>query len=465
MQLFLKQLKNKNVHLVGVTGSEGSNILRLLTKNHIRDITSHDFIDKSNLEKNYKLWHKGLSTLSRNELFHEFKRDLSKTIFQYGTNYLKNILQADLVFVPQSWRLYKENKLLWQAKEKNIPFYSITRIYLDYAPCHIIGVTGTVGKGSTAWLIVQLLQKAKRKVYFAGNESWRLQVADKLEGLAEEDYLVLEISHRQLQDGFSKAPNIAIFTNLYPNHLDEINWQSYKELKYSLFEKQKKEDLAILNYDYPEIRDLTSMIKSKIVFYSLKNKVMNTENIQNIYNEILSININQYPENILAAATVADILKITSKKIISGLNNSTSLPARIQLFKFSNIEFYNDIKSTTPWATATAINKLYPNIILIIGGDTKDINYQWFFTYLKNKVKKIIVLKSQLADLIIRKFSDLNYEVLSDLQQAISSAYEEAKQDDKILVSPAAAFFYRYFIKGKESLGKIITSLPPKERV
>lgn len=466
MLSFINQIKNKNIHLVGVTGSEGSSILRFLIKNNINNITTHDFIDKSNLEKNYKLWHKGLSTLSRNMLFHVFQRDLSKTSFQDSGNYLRNILEADVIFVPQSWRLYKENKSLWQARKKNISFYSITRIYLDFAPCRTIGVTGTVGKGSTAWMIVQLLQKAHKNVYFAGNESWRIQLADKIEELRRNDYLVLEISHRQIQDGFSKAPDMSVLTNIYPNHLDELSWSAYKQLKYSLFEKQKKEDKSILNYDFPEIKDLTSKIKSKIIFYSLKNKKMNTKNIQKIFDNILSINNDQYPENMLAVASVADLLKIKSNKILSGLRTSITLPARLQFIKSQQgVEFYNDIKSTTPWATIAAINKLQPNIILIIGGDTKEINYQQFFIHIRNKVKRIIVLKSQLADLIEKKFNNLNCEMVSDFRQAIYTAYREANQSDKILVSPAASFFYSYFIKGKESFKKIVTSLPPKEKV
>lgn len=119
MDKFLKEIQNKKIHVVGVTGAEGSNILRFLVKNGIGNITTHDLLLENSLEKSYKLWHKGLTAEERDANFEQFEKDLSKTVFYAKDKYLHDIQTAEIIFVPQSWRLYKgHNAPLWTAKKK-----------------------------------------------------------------------------------------------------------------------------------------------------------------------------------------------------------------------------------------------------------------------------------------------------------------------------------------------------------
>uniref|UniRef100_A0A7C4M2L8 Uncharacterized protein n=1 Tax=candidate division CPR3 bacterium TaxID=2268181 RepID=A0A7C4M2L8_UNCC3 len=462
---FLNKIRDKSIHIVGVSGAEGSSILRLLISHKIDNIKTHDFEDKNKLEKSFKLWHKGISVGERNKLFKRFLNDLSKTTFYSGKDYLRNILSADIIFVPQSWRLYKEqNQILYEAKKRNISFYSLTRLYLDFSRAKVIGVTGTVGKGSTANILVNALKIKYKNVYFAGNESWMVQLIDKISMMKKEDILVLEISHRQLQDGFTRAPNIAVFTNIYPNHLDEVSWNDYKRLKFSLALEQKENDITVLNYDFPELRSIVGKLKSKVFYYSIKNQKMNTKNIHKYYSLIMNSKNTHYKENILAAATVIDLLDIKIETFLETLKNIQALPARNQLVaKVSEIRFFNDIKSTTPWATLAAVRKLGKSCILICGGRTKGINYQHFVEKIKNEVKFIIFLKSELSDNLKKLIPHDSYKIFTDLRKAILFAYQKAEKGDNILISPAAGFFYSDFIQGKESIRKIVTSLPLKE--
>ena len=66
MDEFIKKLYGKNIHIIGVTGSEGSSILRFLVKNNILNVKAHDLLIEGSIEKSYKLWHKGISTGERN---------------------------------------------------------------------------------------------------------------------------------------------------------------------------------------------------------------------------------------------------------------------------------------------------------------------------------------------------------------------------------------------------------------
>lgn len=468
MQNLISQLRNKSIHVVGVTGAEGSSILRFLVKHSLKNITVHDFLGKNTVEQSFRLWHKGLSTLEREKLLQQFKSDLTLTKQNLGQKYLTDIDKADIVFIPQSWRLYKEINAPLFKIAGIIPFYSITRLYLDFAPAKIIAVTGTVGKGSTANIIFQLLKNslpAGRRVYFAGNDTWMLQLADKLDEMSKDDILILEISHRQLQDGFSRAPNIAIITNLYSNHLDETGWEEYVDLKLSLVKQQQSSDIAILNYDIPQLK-IRDKLKSKVFYFSEKELEKNTKNIQNLYEQLLNNKSNQYQINILAGMTAVEILGINIGQLIANLPKVKSLPARLELIQtFNGIHVYDDIKSTTPWATMAALNKLGDKTILICGGKTKGIDYTDFARNLKKQVKLTVGVKSEVSKILRRILPEKIYKETDNFKDAMRLAFGQTVEGDNILISPAAGFFYSDFIRGKESLREIITSLPPKEQV
>lgn len=467
MDNFIDVLRNKSIHVVGVTGAEGSSILRFLVKHKIDKITAHDFNPINKLEKSFQLWHKGLATIKRENLYKQFSSDLGKTTLCAGEEYLKYIDKADLIFVPQSWRLYKDiNKPLSRVSGK-IPFYSLTRLYLDFAPARIIAVTGTVGKGSTANILYQLLKKSLfdgRRVYFAGNETWMVQLADKLDEMTKDDILILEISHRQLQDGFNRAPNIVVITNVFPNHLDEVGWEEYKNLKLSLITKQTGSDISILNYDIPQLR-LKDKLNSKVIYFSGKYQEMNTKNIQRVYSEIMSMKSDHYLANLLAGFAIIDVLGINIEQIISFLPQVKPLPARLELVQtVQGIKIYNDIKSTTPWGTLAALAKLGKDTILICGGRMKGIDYTQLAQTINRSVKRIIILKSELSEQLSGLMPDNNYSVTDNLKHALELAFRQTKTGDNILISPAAGFFYRDFIRGKKSIRQLIISLPPKEQ-
>lgn len=470
MDEFIKKLYGKNIHIIGVTGSEGSSILRFLIKNNILNVKVHDLLIEGSIEKSYKLWHKGIENKEREKAYQQFSSDLSHLEFYTGESYLKGIDEAEIIFVPQSWRLYKDNLPLIRLNIKNkAKFYSLMRLYLDFAKAKIVGITGTVGKGSVANLLYEILRKSLppgRDVYFAGNETWRIQLVDQLDSMKREDILILEISHRQLLDGFKRSPNILIFTNLFPNHLDEMTYEEYKRLKLSLLITQTNQDICVLNYDNEELRKVAGMLSSNIYFFSAKKQDMNIKYVQSIFKYFLNNKNLHYFENILASSTAAIQLGIHDAQIIDIVQNTQPLTARLNLiFTHSGINFFNDIKSTTPWATLAAVNKLGINTILICGGRTKGIDCKNFFVEVNKKVLKIILLESELSHEAGKYIGMKELFIVSNLEEAIKLGSKLAKSGDNILVSPAAGYFYSDFIKNKKTLRKIITSLPPKEQV
>lgn len=444
---FIRDLKSKNIHVVGVTGSEGSSILRFLIKNGIRSVTAHDYISEKELEKSYKLWHKGMDNIEREKGFRQFKEDLNQVVFCCSGNYLHNLDRAEIIFAPQSWRLYKQNKPLMNATDRGTPIYSMTRLYLELSKAVTIGVTGTVGKGSTANIIYQVLKKSGRNVYFAGNETWKNQILENITSFKPTDYLVLEISHRQLLDGVSKAPHITVVTNIYPNHQDEVSWEEYVNLKLLLPTLQKENDYAVLNSNIIKLRKSVTQIKSKVIFY-------NKDELQ------MDKNSAQYQDNIKAARAVLILLGLKITDIDNAMKGIKPLPARMELLgKINGTNIYDDIKSTTPWAVTAALSKTAQPAVLICGGETKGIDYQTSIQEWSERTKIIIVLKSNLCKIIKAYLSKDRYMETDNLEEALKIAVKEAGKETDIIVSPGAAYFYSNFIKGKKSLRKIVISL------
>lgn len=467
MKQFIDTLKRKKIHVVGFTGAEGSNIVRFLRKHGVSDITLHDFLREGLLEKSFKYWHKNIAIREKEILYRQFLKDINDLPLKIDENYLDGIEDADFIFVPQSWRLYPQNKPLINVHSAGVPFYSITRLYFDYSPATVVAVTGTVGKGSTSNILYHLLIRSGKKVYFAGNETWRLQLADRLDEMHPDDILLLEVSHRQLIDGFTKPPHITVFTNLYPNHLDEMSWEEYKRTKLTLLTRQKSTDYAVINYDSEELNKIGMQLKSKVIYYSANQRQMNSNTIQKIYPEIIRNAGNHFPVNMIAAATAAEVLGVEDKQILTALSDIPGLSARMEyLGEKSGIRFFDDIKSTTPWSTLAALRKLQPSkTLLICGGRTKSIPYSEFSESVMRMNVQLVIVRSELSENLEKYLRLDRYIVTADLDQALKEAFKSAQKGDSVLLSPAAAFFYSDFVKGKQSFRKLFTSLLPKEQV
>jgi len=152
MLINLKNLKNKNIHIVGIGGAEGSAVAEFLVVNNISSITGHDFSLRKDFKKNFYNTHLSLKLEERKKALEHLLNLPIKINFK--DHYLEGIEEADLVFVSQVWFKYSQNlPILQNLKNSGVPFKTITNLYFELAPCKIISVTGTNGKTTTARLI------------------------------------------------------------------------------------------------------------------------------------------------------------------------------------------------------------------------------------------------------------------------------------------------------------------------
>ena len=276
------------------------------------------------------------------------------------------------------------------------------------------------------------------------------------------DYYVLEVSSFQLDHILNFKPNIAIITNISPDHLDRYDYkfQNYTNSKYRIVKNQKIEDHFIYNYNCEVTKNIfkKTKINSKINSFSLtKNQVRNPQVFldKNHINSLLNkknfmLSINKIPiqgkhnlQNSMAAISVAQILKISNQKIKESLKTFKSIPHRLEHFlTIQKVKYINDSKATNVNSAFYALDSFDGPIIWIAGGVDKGNNYDDLIPMVSSKVKAIICLGKDNNKLIDVFSSHTDVIVSTDkISDAVSSAYKISKPGDVVLLSPACASF------------------------
>ena len=489
----------KNIHVIGISGIEGAAIALFLQKLKV-NFVAHDFSSEARFKRNFKLNHFNYQASKREKMLEKLLADKSQVCF--AETYLKDIAKADLIFVSQNWEAYSPNRKLQRIFAKNpTRFATITQLYFSLFPGKIIAVTGTNGKSTTTKLIADIMlssrhvgnadlhskkssrQKSLSNVYFTGNDRRNRQVLDSFDKWSRQDWLVIEVSNRQLKFPFRRAPDIGVITNVSPNHLGEYTggFSAYKRGKFELIAKQQKDQIAILNYDNPTTRQFIRKIKSTPLPYSTKstlstqlsnsvylkdgwivaNKKMparrssKSEGLSTGQNKIIRIcpldKINILGEhnlsNTLAAVAATRSAGVSKKIICATIQKFRGIPQRFELlFEKNGVRYVNDSASTTPESTVAAIESFEKGTVsLICGGDSKGMDYQKLVNAIRKQKVHVIALKSPLAE-ILKKELQNNFKIVETLQEAVKIAAQNAAKGDAVLLSPAAAWFC-YFSK------------------
>ena len=139
-------------------------------------------------------------------------------------------------------------------------------VFFQVCPCRRIGVTGSDGKTTTTTIISELLRRAGYHVYVGGNIGKPL--LPDVSGMEPEDIAVLELSSFQLMT-MDLSPEIAVVTNLAPNHLDvHKSMGEYIAAKENIFSHQGKDGLAVFNADNEITRALSATAPGRVTLFS-----------------------------------------------------------------------------------------------------------------------------------------------------------------------------------------------------
>lgn len=380
--------------------------------------------------------------------------------FSLGENYLKNLVGYDIIFRSPSMR--PDTPELEKELDRGAILTSEIEMLIDLCPGKIIAVTGSDGKTTTTTLIYKMLQEANYHCYLGGNIG--IPLFAKIDEMKPEDIIVLELSSFQLMT-LKKSPQIAVVTNVSPNHLDiHKSYEEYIEAKKNIFKYQDKDGIVVLNYDNDITRDFSLEAKGEVRYFSTKVKLDDGVILDNdiikisdgkirtqIINtdEILLLGRHNIENACTAIATVKDLVPLEC--IVKVLTTFKGVEHREEFVRTINgARWYNDSIGSSPTRTIAGLLSFKNKVILIAGGYDKHLDYTDLGRYIVDHVKALILLGQTKEKIKVATCAELaNRENKIDLpiiecdtlEEAVKSAYDIAKEGDTVFFSPASASF------------------------
>lgn len=378
-----------------------------------------------------------------------------------GEDYLSNI-QADIVFRSPGTPFYKEE--LCKLRENGTVLTSEMEVFFDLCPCNTIAVTGSDGKTTTTTIISEMLKAAGKTVHLGGNIGKPL--LPEIETIGKDDWAVVELSSFQLIS-MRKSPDIAVVTNLAPNHLDiHKDMQEYIDSKKNIVLHQNAFSKAVLNLDNDIANSFSGDVRGQLAKFSVKEKLFNgayLDGAKIVYSdfgkvtEVMDYRDIKIPgmhnvENYLAA--ISAVWGIVDKETIVGVAKTFGGVAHRAEFvrEFNGVKYYNDSIASSPTRTALGTLSLYDEkIIIIAGGYDKHIPYEPLGPVINNKVKVLILLGDTAPKIEAAVKSAENYSAdaikiinVTNMEEAVAAAAENAQKGDIVSLSPASASFGLY---------------------
>lgn len=379
-----------------------------------------------------------------------------------GNDYLDN-LDVDIIFRTPGMKFTIDE--LDEYRKKGVVVTSEMEVFFDLCPAKIFAVTGSNGKTTTTTIISEFLKKQGKKVYLGGNIGKALMPSIK--EMTEEDFAVVELSSFQLIS-MRKSPDIAVVTNLAPNHLDmHKDMAEYVDSKRNIYLHQNAFSRTVLNLDNditagfaPEVRGQLYYFSRNAVpaygaFIDKKGDIYMAEGDKKTFvmnRSIIKIPGNHNVENYLAAISAvwgyADIETICDvAKEFGGVEHRAEFVRTVD-----GVKYFNDSIATSPSRTIQGTLSLYnEKIIIIAGGYDKKIPFDVLGPVVVDKVKAI-VLMGVTAPKIEKAIKDApNYTegnpviaYADSMEEAVAKARELAKEGDIVSLSPACASFDKY---------------------
>ena len=329
-------------------------------------------------------------------------------------------------------------------------------------PPRIIAVTGSNGKSTTAALIHHILEHANRPTQLAGNIG--IGVLD-IEPAIDGEVIVLELSSYQTDLARSLTPDIAVFTNLTPDHHDRhAGHGGYFAAKRRLF-AEGGPDRAVIGVDEPEGQYLanqmaTSAADDRVIRVSSGQKLGGPGwsvfarkgflSEQRKGRQVASIDLRAIKglpgahnhQNACAAYAATRALGLAPKVIEQAFYSFGGLPHRSQIVaEAGGVTYVNDSKATNVDSAAQAL-QAFRNIRWIAGGLGKDGGIESLVPHLASVAKAYLIGHS--ARDFALQLGATPYELCDTMERAVARAMAEAQSGDTVLLAPAAASFDQY---------------------
>ena len=377
--------------------------------------------------------------------------------FEQGGHTESLILNADEVV--KSPGIPSTAPMVRKLTEQGTHIISEIEFAARYDNAKKVCITGSNGKTTTTSIIYYLLQNAGLNVGLGGNigKSYAMQVATE-----QHDYYVLEMSSFQLDNCYDFRPDIAIITNITPDHLDryDYNFENYIRAKFRITQNLRPEDCFIFDSDDAiTIEHLDKIVlQAKMLPFTQKTEVSQgaflrddkivvryEQSESEIYLKELALGGRHNIYNSMAAALAAKAAGIDNEVIRNSLKTFKAVEHRLEsVLSVGGVLYINDSKATNVDAAWYALECQTKPVVWIVGGKDKGNDYSVLNDLVKDKVKAIVCMGVDNSK-IHAAFEDIvgsaNIKDTLSAEEAVKAAAEYAEAGDVVLLSPCCASF------------------------
>lgn len=357
------------------------------------------------------------------------------------------------------------NEYVRLAESKGVPVEMDSSLFFASCRNPIIGVTGTRGKTTTASMIAHILESVGRPVARVGIS--RTPVLGMLEKVKPGDTVVFELSSWRLSalGRAKRSPGIAVFTNLYPDHLNYYRTMAgYRKDKKYIYQFQKKTGILIANDSLDFIRE--EPLAGTTLFFSESGTITGDggffrddeaiavrDGVESVLfrRSDLSIPGEHNQANALAAALAVSVCGVSGESIASAIRSFRGVPHRLEfLGEKRGVAYYNDTAATSPDGAVAALRSFDGKpIILIAGGADKKLSFGGFAEEILARTKGAVFFKGNATEALLREIrarlpaedARRPFEVVPSMDKAVELASRAAEPGDIVLLSPGAASF------------------------
>jgi UDP-N-acetylmuramoylalanine--D-glutamate ligase len=341
------------------------------------------------------------------------------------------VLVDDVDLLVKSPGVPNEVPLVAAARSRGVTVWSEVELGARLLANPLIGVTGTNGKTTTSELLGEMFRAAGRPVAVAGNVGRPLTGLDG--AIADDTWIVCELSSFQLEDIEELRPRVAVLLNLTPDHLDRHgNLEAYRAAKLRIFENQGPDDVAVVPRGFPPVAGAGHRVE-----FAGDDPLPAEPRIPGAHNR----------ENAAAAAAAARAAGIAEEAVATALRTFAGVPHRLELIReLAGVRWVNDSKATNPEAAERALAAYPPGLRVILGGSRKGTPFAGLAAQARESGVACAYLIGDSADEIAEALAreGVRFRHSVDLEHAVADARADAERGDVVLLSPACASYDQF---------------------
>jgi UDP-N-acetylmuramoylalanine--D-glutamate ligase len=346
------------------------------------------------------------------------------------------------------------------ARKANVPVIGDIELFAlarpSLPPHKVVGITGTNGKSTTTALIHHILETAGVPSLMGGNIGLPILSQNPL---PEGGVYVLELSSYQIDLTFSLDCDVAVLTNITPDHLDRYDgFEGYVASKARLFSMQAPGHIAVIATEDDQTRAITSSLRHSRAGgnpYSQAPEVMDSRLRGNDVVEVASRDIadqSHWPslqgphnaQNAICAIATCKTLGLADDQIENGLRTFAGLPHRMErVAEKAGVLYVNDSKATNATATASAL-QAYPAIHWILGGIAKTDDLDDCAPFFGHVRAGYTIGQAGPMFANILRHAGKPVTESGTLAQAVNDAHAAAQPGEVVMLSPACASFDQF---------------------